>query len=128
MPYALTEEFVAIYRMHPLMPHDFDFRSARDDAPTLGPRSFSELTGPQAVPIMRDQRLTDIIYTFATMNPGLVTLHNFPRGLQTFRRPDNGASWIWRRSTSCAVVSSGCRGTASSAACCTCPYRRLSRR
>ena len=40
---------------------------------------------------MRDQRLTDIIYTFATMNPGLVTLHNFPRGLQTFRRPDNGA-------------------------------------
>jgi hypothetical protein len=83
VPYALTEEFVAIYRMHPLVPDDFDFRSARDDAPTLGPRSFSELTGPQAVP-------------------------------------------IWRRSTSCAVVSSGCRGTASSAACCTCPSRRSS--
>ena len=91
VPYALTEEFVAVYRMHPLVPDDFDFRSARDDAPTLGPRSFSELTGPQAVPIMRDQRLTDIIYTFGTMNPGLVTLHNFPKGLQMFRRPDNGA-------------------------------------
>ena len=25
------------------------------------------------------------------MNPGLVRLHNFPKGLQTFRRPDNGA-------------------------------------
>jgi hypothetical protein len=91
VPYSLTEEFVAVYRMHPLVPDDFDFRSARDDAPTLGPRSFSELTGPQAVPILRDQRLTDIIYTFGTMNPGLVTLHNFPKGLQTFRRPDNGA-------------------------------------
>jgi Animal haem peroxidase len=91
VPYALTEEFVAVYRMHPLIPDDFDFRSARDDSPTLGPRSFTELTGPQAVPILRDQRLADIIYTFGTMNPGLVTLHNFPKGLQTFRRPDNGA-------------------------------------
>jgi Animal haem peroxidase len=91
VPYAFTEEFVAVYRMHPLIPDDFDFRSARDDSPTLGARSFSELTGPQAVPILRDQRLTDIIYTFGTMNPGLVTLHNFPKGLQLFRRPDNGA-------------------------------------
>ena len=91
VPFALTEEFVAVYRMHPLVPDDFDFRSARDDAPTLGPRSFSELTGPQAVPILRDQPLTDIIYTFGTTHPGLVTLHNFPRGLQTFKRPDNGA-------------------------------------
>ena len=91
VPYSLTEEFVAVYRMHPLVPDDFDFRSARDDAPTLGPVSFSELTGPQAVPILRDQQLADIIYTFGTTHPGLVTLHNFPKGLQTFKRPDNGA-------------------------------------
>jgi hypothetical protein len=32
--------------------------------------------------------LTDLFYTFGTMNPGLVTLHNYPRFLQTFRRPD----------------------------------------
>ena len=29
-PYSLTEEFVAVYRMHPLMPDDFAFHSARD--------------------------------------------------------------------------------------------------
>jgi hypothetical protein len=91
VPYALTEEFVAVYRMHPLVPDDFDFRSARDGAPTLGPLSFTDLTGPQAVPILRDQPLDDIIYTFGTTHPGLVTLHNFPRGLQTFRRSDTGA-------------------------------------
>jgi Animal haem peroxidase len=90
VPYALTEEFVAVYRMHPLVPDDFDFRSARDGAPTLGPLSFADLTGPQAVPILRDQSLDDIIYTFGTTHPGLVTLHNFPRGLQTFKRPDTG--------------------------------------
>ena len=28
-PYSLTEEFVAVYRMHPLLPDDFTFRSPR---------------------------------------------------------------------------------------------------
>ena len=29
VPYSLTEEFVAVYRMHPLLPDDFTFRSRR---------------------------------------------------------------------------------------------------
>ena len=91
VPYALTEEFVAVYRMHPLIPDDYDFRSATDDTQTLGAKEFAELTGPSAVPILREQKLADILYTFGTMNPGLVTLHNFPRGLQQFKRPDTGA-------------------------------------
>ena len=32
VPYSLTEEFVAVYRMHPLIPDDFVFRSLRDDS------------------------------------------------------------------------------------------------
>jgi hypothetical protein len=32
--------------------------------------------------------LDDPLYTFGTTNPGLVTLHNYPKHLQTFRRPD----------------------------------------
>lgn len=90
VPYALTEEFVAVYRMHPLIPDDWDFRSAADDSPTLGARQFPDLTGPDAVEILRNNKLADLVYTFGTMNPGLVTLHNFPKGLQTFKRPDNG--------------------------------------
>jgi hypothetical protein len=90
VPYSLTEEFVAVYRMHPLIPDHFDFRSAGTDEPTLGPTEFDELTGPRGAQILREHRLADVIYTFATMNPGVVTLHNFPRYLQTFTRPDNG--------------------------------------
>jgi hypothetical protein len=37
---------------------------------------------------MREQSLGDLLYTFGTMHPGLVVLHNFPRALQNFRRPD----------------------------------------
>ncbi|SOD74556.1 heme peroxidase [Jatrophihabitans sp. GAS493] len=90
VPFALTEEFVAVYRMHPLIPDHFDFRSATDDAATIGPKEFDELSGPAGADVLRDNALTDLMYTFGTMNPGLVTLHNFPKYLQTFKRPDNG--------------------------------------
>jgi hypothetical protein len=91
VPFALTEEFVAVYRMHPLIPDDFDFRSVDTDAPTLGPTAFDALAGPAGAEVLRTNRLVDLLYTFGTMNPGLVCLHNFPRHLQAFRRPDNGA-------------------------------------
>ena len=32
VPYALTEEFVAVYRMHPLDARRLPFRSAADDS------------------------------------------------------------------------------------------------
>lgn len=88
VPYALTEEFVAVYRMHPLLPDEFDFRAVADDVRTLGPTTFDRLTGPAAVDLLREHSLVDFLYTMGTMNPGLVTLHNYPRFLQTFRRPD----------------------------------------
>jgi Animal haem peroxidase len=88
VPYSLTEEFVGVYRMHPLVPDDFDFRAAADDSATLGPRGFDTLTGEEALNIMREQELGDLLYTFGTMNPGMVVLHNFPKHLQNFKRPD----------------------------------------
>ncbi len=88
VPFALTEEFVAVYRMHPLIPDHFDFRAATDDTATLGPTEFDQITGPAAVDVLRAQQLGDLLYTFGTMNPGVVCLHNYPRYLQTFTRPD----------------------------------------
>ena len=32
VPYSLTEEFAAVYRMHPLLPDDYTFRSATDNS------------------------------------------------------------------------------------------------
>jgi hypothetical protein len=88
VPFALTEEFVAVYRMHPLIPDSFDFRTATDDSATLGPTEFDQITGPAAVDVLRGQELGDLLYTFGTMNPGVVCLHNYPRYLQMFTRPD----------------------------------------
>jgi hypothetical protein len=87
VPYSITEEFVAVYRMHPLIPDDYEFRSARTDE-LLQRRTLPELTGQHAPEVMEQVGMTDLLYSFGIAHPGAVTLHNFPRGLQHFERPD----------------------------------------
>jgi hypothetical protein len=87
VPYSLTEEFTAVYRMHPLIPDDWSFRAVADDRP-LGDRTFRELTGAAGAQMAATMDLADLFYSFGTQHPGLVTLHNFPRFLQEFLRPD----------------------------------------
>ncbi len=89
VPYALTEEFVAVYRMHPLIPDDYSFRSAADDQ-VLQQATFRDIAGPGALELLEKLPTPDLFYSFGTMHPGLVTLHNYPRYLQEFERPDGG--------------------------------------
>ena len=69
VPYSLTEEFVAVYRMHPLIPDDYDFRSVADDR-SIQRLPFRDLTGQGALEVMAKLRHTDLLYTFGTMHPG----------------------------------------------------------
>jgi hypothetical protein len=87
VPYAITEEFVAVYRMHPLVPDDLQFRSASDDRP-LSEHTFREVAGTRAQTICDEVSTTDLFYSFGLMHPGAITLHNYPRFLQEFERPD----------------------------------------
>jgi hypothetical protein len=87
VPYTLTEEFVAVYRMHPLIPDDITFWSATDGR-QLQRLGFQEIAGNSAQTICDDVDITDLFYSFGVMNPGAVTLHNYPRALQQFTRPD----------------------------------------
>lgn len=89
VPYALTEEFVAVYRMHPLVPDDYVLRSAEDDAVLLE-CGFRDLAGPNALQVVDKLGMADLLYSFGRAHPGLVTLHNFPRFLQDFARPKGG--------------------------------------
>jgi hypothetical protein len=89
VPYALTEEFTAVYRMHPLTPDYYSLRAAADDAPH-GTWTLRDLSGQGGLDILGKVSLPDLLYSFGTQQPGVVTLHNFPRFLQEFVRPDNG--------------------------------------
>ena len=87
VPYSLTEEFVAVYRMHPLVPDDYALRSSADDRQLMH-ATLRDLAGAEAVTVAQKVDMADLMYSFGTQHPGLVTLHNFPKTLQEFHRPD----------------------------------------
>ena len=87
VPYALTEEFTAVYRMHPLVPDDWSIRGLADDR-LLGDFTLRDFSGPGGMEVLEKVPLQDLFYSFGTLHPGLVSLHNFPRFLQEFVRPD----------------------------------------
>jgi hypothetical protein len=86
-PYSLTEEFTAVYRMHPLIPDDYELRSVVDGR-TLSQQTFADISGLNTPGLTDRVSLADLYYSFGTAHPGAVTLHNFPRFLQELHRPD----------------------------------------
>lgn len=86
-PYSITEEFVSVYRMHPLMPDDFTFRSLATGS-VLENRTFPDVFNSHAREVMNKISMADLFYSFGVMNPGAIRLHNYPRFLQLLKRPD----------------------------------------
>jgi hypothetical protein len=87
VPYSITEEFVAVYRMHPLLPDDFVFRSVADDS-VIDSRAFSDVAFANARKALEKVTPENALYTFGTVNPGAITLHNFPKAMQQLTEPD----------------------------------------
>ena len=86
-PYSLTEEFVAVYRMHPLIPDQLQIRSLTTGA-VLETIELPEMAGRKAPGVVNRIGMADLFYTFGRSHPGAVTLHNYPRHLQNLRRDD----------------------------------------
>jgi len=93
--YCLTEEFTAVYRLHPLLQNDIQILSAKDGRPgrvlkfeSDDPTDPDVIVGPHAMTnALRDgSSMTDLIYTFGIQNPGAVTLRNFPNWMRRLRR------------------------------------------
>ncbi|WP_320773511.1 peroxidase family protein [Streptomyces sp. CRN 30] len=84
-PYSLTEDFVTVYRMHPLIPDEFELCEHRfgKRRETVG---FLDIHGPAAETQIRKTGLDDTLYSFGIAHPGAITLHNYPRSLQEFER------------------------------------------
>ncbi len=90
VPYSITEEFVAVYRMHPLIPDYFDLRSAATDEQHRNhPYTLREVQDKQVRERLDQVPMQDLFYSFGIAHPGAITLHNYPRFLQEFERPDN---------------------------------------
>lgn len=89
VPYSLTEEFVAVYRMHPLMPDRFVFRSVADNS-TLETHRLGDLTVDYVRTRLETLPMADVLYTLGRDHPGSLSLHNFPNELRELQRPGGG--------------------------------------
>ena len=87
-PYSITEEFVAVYRMHPLIPDELELRSLAD--PHAQERvPFLDTARLNSRKALLRYGVADLLYSLGTSHPGAVTLHNHPRFMQQFRRDDD---------------------------------------
>ena len=85
VPYSLTEEFVTVYRMHPLIPDDYTFHDSATSE-VVARRGLKELLGDRADDEIRALGLTNVLYSFGIAHPGAISLHNYPRTLQALER------------------------------------------
>jgi hypothetical protein len=84
-PYSLTEDFVTVYRMHPLIPDDYTFHDAATGQ-IVAQRGLRDLLGDRADDELRSLGLTNVLYSFGIAHPGTISLHNYPRTLQSLER------------------------------------------
>jgi Animal haem peroxidase len=86
-PYYLTEEFVSVYRMHPLIPDELEFYS-HQDGKLLVKKEFPEVFGKRTRGFMEEVAMPDLFYSFGIAHPGAVTLHNYPHFLRQLVKDD----------------------------------------
>ena len=80
-PYAITEEFTSVYRLHSLVPDDFSIRRHSDDA-GLAQCTLGDLLGGGTRRLYDTVRFADILYSLATSFAGAPVLHNYPTHLR----------------------------------------------
>ncbi|KAK6082883.1 peroxidase family protein [Seiridium cupressi] len=88
-PYSLTEEFVSVYRLHPLIPDDIAFFKVQtgehETTKTIKSVAFEEARSP----FEKDKlSFADAFYSFGINYPGAITHHNTPEFLRDLHLPD----------------------------------------
>jgi hypothetical protein len=82
VPFSLTEEFAAVYRLHPLIPDDIEIVSFYTGE-KLKQLTFPDVANRNAATVIDDKvSVLDTLYSFGIAHPGAVVLHNYPRFLQ----------------------------------------------
>jgi len=85
--YSLPEEFVTVYKMHPLIPDEFEF-FAHTDGRLLGRVPFEKANGSFTRAVIDQFGLPDMWYSFGVTHPGVITLQNYPNSLRQFKTID----------------------------------------
>ena len=81
VPFSMTEEFVSVYRMHPLLPDAIDMYHLGQDTP-IERIPITEMIFGKSSKLFKRYDVEDLLYTFGIVNPGALTLKNYPNFLR----------------------------------------------
>lgn len=84
-PYAITEEFISVYRLHPLLPDDYEIRDHADGS-LIAELDFEPIQGHGTRPTIIEHGWSNLLYSFGIAHPGAITLRNHPRALSNHVR------------------------------------------
>ncbi|XP_071161164.1 uncharacterized protein [Mytilus edulis] len=86
VPYSLTQDFIAAYRLHPLLPDEFEVRSHQTDE-LVNRYNMKDTVFEKAESVFVENSMEDLLYTFGNDYPGAMTLHNYPNFLRNLDLP-----------------------------------------
>jgi hypothetical protein len=87
VPFSLTEEFVTVYRLHPLIPDDWNWFSL-ESGEHLRNTTFTEIQGKYTRDFMHSMQVGDLWYSMGQASAGAICLHNYPNALRKLERID----------------------------------------
>src|SRR3954454_19745941 len=85
--FQLTEEFISVYRMHPLVRDDWSIYNLKSGQ-KIDEKKFFDVQGRFTRNFVDKHGIPNLIYTMGIENPGAITLHNYPAALQRYERID----------------------------------------
>lgn len=86
VPFAMTEEFVSVYRMHPLLPDHLQLKKM-DDKKYVKNITLNQTREGKSAKLLKNNKMDDLFYSFGQMNPGQLTLNNYPKELMNISIP-----------------------------------------
>jgi len=90
VPYSLTREFVAVYRLHSLLPDFVEIHQIDGaDGPTRT-LSLAQLRQAASHQLTNEVPMDDLFYSFGRQHPGQLVLNNYPETLQNLTIPRAG--------------------------------------
>jgi hypothetical protein len=85
-PYSLTEDFISVYRLHPLIPDIVEIYELLPTDNTDKTMKFEEIEGERTRKAILKLGMTNWFHSFGKQNPGAITLRNYPKSLRQLKR------------------------------------------
>lgn len=86
--FALTQEFVEVYRLHSFLPENLHIRK-RNEGDKITEVQFIETRQAGAAKLSKKFSFADLFYSFGNQHPGQLVLNNFPKFMQQLSIPFN---------------------------------------